>query len=147
MGSPLLSKPQGMESPQLPARLSDRVKMSARYICRGSSAFSPILKAVKGEVGQEEPRVEPQLGAGLDREQHGDPERAVRELRAVAGKEPRGVEVREDRAVDVQREEEQGEGDEGRRAADRKHQASDEERGDEGHRRPQPLREEVPGTR
>ena len=37
--------------PQRPARLAEIVKMSMRYICKGSSAFSPILKAAEGEVG------------------------------------------------------------------------------------------------
>jgi 6-phosphogluconate dehydrogenase (decarboxylating) len=43
--------PHGRLMPQMPARLHEIVKMSDRYICNGSSAFSPILKAAVGEVG------------------------------------------------------------------------------------------------
>src|SRR5712671_239182 len=43
--------PHGRLNPQMPARLQDRVKMSERYICKGSSDFSPILKAGVGVVG------------------------------------------------------------------------------------------------
>ena len=37
--------------PQIPARLQEIVKMSERYICNGSSDFSPILNAAVGVVG------------------------------------------------------------------------------------------------
>ena len=40
-----------MLRPQLPARLQEMVKMSERYICIGSSDFSPILNAAVGVVG------------------------------------------------------------------------------------------------
>ena len=51
MGSPLEVKPQGTEIPGIPARFAEIVKMSERYICMGSSVFSPILKAGVGVVG------------------------------------------------------------------------------------------------
>ncbi len=51
MGSPPAVKPQGTEIPGIPARLVEIVKMSERYICIGSSVFSPILKAGVGVVG------------------------------------------------------------------------------------------------
>ena len=43
--------PQGRLSPQMPERLAEMVKISIRYICSGSSVFSPILQAAMGEVG------------------------------------------------------------------------------------------------
>ena len=52
IGSPAASKPQGSERPQMPARFTDKVKTSDRYICSGSAAFSPMRKAVVGVVGQ-----------------------------------------------------------------------------------------------
>ena len=45
-------KPQGMLMPQMLARFADMVYISDRYICSGSSTFSPILKAAVGEVGR-----------------------------------------------------------------------------------------------
>ena len=44
-------KPQLTLSPGTPARFPEMVKMSDRYICRGSSVFSPNLKAGVGDVG------------------------------------------------------------------------------------------------
>src|SRR5262252_9923352 len=44
-------KPHGRLIPQIPARLQEIVKMSERYICNGSSDFSPILNAAVGVVG------------------------------------------------------------------------------------------------
>jgi hypothetical protein len=35
----------------MPARFAEIVKTSARYICSGSSIFSPSRKAAVGEVG------------------------------------------------------------------------------------------------
>ena len=35
----------------MPARLGDNVKISLRYMIRGSSIFSPILKAGVGATG------------------------------------------------------------------------------------------------
>src|SRR3954468_18702911 len=43
--------PQGTLMPQMPARLQEIVKMSERYICSGSSDFSPTLNAAVGVVG------------------------------------------------------------------------------------------------
>src|ERR1039458_2297506 len=43
--------PHGTLTPQMPARLQEIVKMSDKYICNGSSDFSPILNAAVGEVG------------------------------------------------------------------------------------------------
>ena len=40
-----------MDIPGMPARLQDMVNMSERYMVRGSSVFSPNLKAAVGEVG------------------------------------------------------------------------------------------------
>jgi hypothetical protein len=40
-----------MEMPGTPARLAGMVNTSERYIASGSSARSPIRKAVVGEVG------------------------------------------------------------------------------------------------
>ena len=50
MGRPSV-KPQGMESPGMPARLAGTVKMSARYMASGSAVFSPKRNAVEGVVG------------------------------------------------------------------------------------------------
>src|ERR1700690_1604606 len=44
-------KPQGIEIPGTPARLTLIVNMSARYIWGGSFVFSPSLNAGVGEVG------------------------------------------------------------------------------------------------
>ena len=51
IGSPAELNPQGTEIADRPARLTGTVKTSERYICRGSSVFSPILKAGVGVVG------------------------------------------------------------------------------------------------
>jgi hypothetical protein len=51
MGRPFLVKPQGIEIPGIPAKLVEIVKISERYIFRGSSIFSPILKDGVGLVG------------------------------------------------------------------------------------------------
>ena len=51
MGRPAAVKPHGTDIPGIPARLADIVKISDKYICRGSSAFSPILKAAVGDTG------------------------------------------------------------------------------------------------
>jgi hypothetical protein len=40
-----------MEMHGMPARFGDKVKISLRYIVRGSSIFSPILKAGVGATG------------------------------------------------------------------------------------------------
>ncbi len=51
-GSPSSSaKPEGTDIPPMPAKLVGIVAMSLRYIAIGSLAFSPILKAVVGAVG------------------------------------------------------------------------------------------------
>ena len=42
----------GTDIAQLPARLTGMVAMSFKYIAKGSSTFSPILKAVVGVVGE-----------------------------------------------------------------------------------------------
>ncbi len=52
IGSPQSSYPQGRDSPQMPARFSESVKMSARYMLSGSAARSPMGNAVVGLVGQ-----------------------------------------------------------------------------------------------
>ena len=44
-------KPQGKASAQFPARLTGTVKISPRYICNGSSSFSPSLYAGVGDTG------------------------------------------------------------------------------------------------
>ena len=44
-------KPQGTDRPGSPAMFTGRVQTSIRYICTGSSVFSPNLNAVTGEVG------------------------------------------------------------------------------------------------
>ena len=46
------NKPQGTEIAGVPARFAGTVNRSARYICSGSAARSPILKAGTGEVGE-----------------------------------------------------------------------------------------------
>ena len=51
MGSPDLVKPQLRLIPGIPARFAEMVNRSDRYICRGSSVFSPNLKAGVGDVG------------------------------------------------------------------------------------------------
>src|SRR4051812_8799055 len=51
IGIPSASKPHGSDRPGSPARLTEIVKISDRYICSGSSVFSPILNAVVGAVG------------------------------------------------------------------------------------------------
>src|SRR6187399_119179 len=43
--------PHGTLTPGRPARLTLTVKMSARYICKGSSVFSPSLNGGIGLVG------------------------------------------------------------------------------------------------
>ena len=40
-----------MDTPGIPARFADIVKISERYIVSGSFDFSPILNAGVGEVG------------------------------------------------------------------------------------------------
>jgi len=50
IGMPSASKPQGNDSAGSPARLTEIVKMSDKYICSGSWVFSPILNAVVGAV-------------------------------------------------------------------------------------------------
>src|SRR5690606_19059832 len=51
-GSPSAdARPDGMEMPGVPARLAGIVVRSLRYICSGSSIFSPILNAVVGADG------------------------------------------------------------------------------------------------
>ena len=45
-GKPLLSKPAGTDIAGIPARLTEAVYISFRYIDRGSFIFSPILNAV-----------------------------------------------------------------------------------------------------
>jgi len=51
MGNPVLDRPHGTETPGIPAKDAVTVKISARYIERGSSAYSPNLKAAVGVVG------------------------------------------------------------------------------------------------
>ena len=51
-GKPLLCQKSGIDMEGRPVRLEKTVKMSARYIEMGSSVFSPILKAVVGELGR-----------------------------------------------------------------------------------------------
>jgi len=46
-----LLKPQGNDTAGKPARLAEIVKISDKYILKGSSVRSPILKAQVGEVG------------------------------------------------------------------------------------------------
>src|SRR3954447_22212123 len=43
--------PQGTLMPHTPARFAEIVKISVRYICSGSSAFSPISNAAPGQTG------------------------------------------------------------------------------------------------
>ena len=43
--------PHGKLNPQIPARLHEIVKISDKYICIGSSDFSPTLNAAVGVVG------------------------------------------------------------------------------------------------
>src|ERR1700722_269569 len=45
-------KPHGTLTPAIPAMLHVTVKTSHKYICSGSPAFSPALKAAVGVVGQ-----------------------------------------------------------------------------------------------
>src|SRR5262249_14741463 len=51
-GNPSAVNPHGTLSAGMPARLAPIVKMSERYMARGSVAFSPILNAGVGEVGR-----------------------------------------------------------------------------------------------
>src|SRR5258708_1957592 len=51
IGRPVLVCPQGTLIPGIPARSAVTVKMSARYMANGSSAFSPSLNAGVGAVG------------------------------------------------------------------------------------------------
>ena len=44
--------PEGNDIPPIPAMFTGIVAMSLRYIASGSLAFSPILKAVVGHVGE-----------------------------------------------------------------------------------------------
>src|SRR5438094_10611900 len=50
-GSPAPSKPQGRARAGRPARLTEMVKMSDRYMVSGSAVFSPRRKAVVGATG------------------------------------------------------------------------------------------------
>ena len=50
IGSPAWVKPQGTDTPGIPARLAGTVNTSLRYIWSGS-ALSPILNATFGVVG------------------------------------------------------------------------------------------------
>src|SRR6266850_5335128 len=50
-GRPDEVKPDGRERAGTPARFAVTVKMSERYIARGSSVFSPRRKAGPGTVG------------------------------------------------------------------------------------------------
>ena len=50
IGSPDVVKPAGTETPGSPARFTGMVRMSFRYICRGS-VFSPSVNATPGVVG------------------------------------------------------------------------------------------------
>src|SRR4030042_6724400 len=43
--------PHGIEMPGTPAKFTEIVKISDRYIWSGSAVFSPILNAAVGEVG------------------------------------------------------------------------------------------------
>ena len=45
------ARPDGIEIPGTPARFAGMVVTSLRYICIGSSIFSPSLNAVVGAVG------------------------------------------------------------------------------------------------
>ena len=51
MGRPADEKPPGMEMPGRPARFVLTVYRSKRYMARGSSTFSPSLKAGVGVTG------------------------------------------------------------------------------------------------
>ena len=52
-GNPSSSaKPEGNDIPPIPAMFTGIVAMSFKYIAKGSLAFSPILKAVVGHVGE-----------------------------------------------------------------------------------------------
>jgi len=51
MGKPLLSLPIGKDIAGIPAILAEIVNISERYMLIGSFSFSPILKAVVGDVG------------------------------------------------------------------------------------------------
>ena len=51
IGRPRVSKPTGIERAGIPARLTEIVKMSLKYIDTGSLTFSPSKKAVVGDVG------------------------------------------------------------------------------------------------
>src|SRR5213079_3175102 len=46
------ANPKGTLMPQIPARFAALVKISARYICKGSVVFSPSLNAGVGDVGE-----------------------------------------------------------------------------------------------
>ena len=50
---PLIS-PAGMDSPGRPARFTERVYISSRYIASGSSDFAPRAKAVPGAAVRDE---------------------------------------------------------------------------------------------
>ena len=49
--APRTEKPQGTEMPGMPPRLAEMVKISDRYMVRGSSTFSPRRKAGVGATG------------------------------------------------------------------------------------------------
>ena len=51
-GIPFRSKPQGTESPGSPARFTETVKISDKYIFIASSSELPSFGAVIGAVGQ-----------------------------------------------------------------------------------------------
>src|SRR2546426_1080170 len=51
IGRPAPSKPQGRARAGRPARLTEMVKMSDRYMVSGSAVFSPRRKAVVGATG------------------------------------------------------------------------------------------------
>ena len=52
MGSPRELTPHGTEIPGIPARLAEMVKMSDRYMVRGSASFSPRRNGGVGDTGQ-----------------------------------------------------------------------------------------------
>ena len=52
MGNPSAVKPPGTDIPGIPARFAESVKISDRYIARGSSVFSPIFQAAVGVTGE-----------------------------------------------------------------------------------------------
>ena len=51
MGRPSDENPQGTEIPGIPARFAESVKMSDKYMVRGSSVIAPNLKAGVGATG------------------------------------------------------------------------------------------------